>query len=122
MNRSSDILIVLGLLGLLSCAGPGPLTHAERDKLDPLLQSLLDDDSPSRIGIDVSYRPDGTAAYAVIVRSQKPDDIRALGITIASVFGDILTVRVSKEELITLARLTSVRAIQSSGMDSPQHP
>lgn len=118
MERYAIILLLCALSGILSCGGSLSLTSEERAKLDPKLQALFDAPAPPERGYDISYRADGTPEYAVIVRSLAPDDIRALGVRVTSVFNDVITVRATKEELAALARLSSVRALLASGLDT----
>lgn len=103
---------------VLSCGGPMALTEAERAKLDPGLQSLLTEGTGTEAGYDVTVRPDGTREYGVIVRTTDAEQLRAAGVRVQSVSGDVVTVRVSVDELRTVARLPSVRAVQNSGKNT----
>jgi hypothetical protein len=62
---------------------------------------------------DVTVRHDGTREYGIIVRTTSVDSLRAAGIRIQSVFGDVVTARVTVDELLDIARLPSVRAVQN---------
>jgi len=109
--------IFLALL-VLSCGGPMALTDAERAKLDPGLQALLTEGTGTDSGYDVTIRPDGTREYGVIVRTTDAEQLRAAGIRVQSVLGDVVTVRVTVDELRTVARLPSVRAVHNSGKNT----
>lgn len=102
----------------LSCGGPMALTDAERAKLDPGLQALLVEGTGSESRYDVTIRPDGTREYGVIVRTTDAEKLRAAGIHVQSVLGDVVTVRVTVDELCNVARLPSVRAVQNSGKNT----
>ena len=102
----------------LSCSGPG-LSVEERAKLDPVLQELVSGQTVSEQRYDVTVRPDGTKEYGVIVRTDAPDDVRALGVAVGSVFGDVVTVRVTPDELRRIAALKTVKSVQNSGKNLP---
>ena len=103
---------------LVACGGPMALTEAERAKLDPGLQSLLAEGTGSEAHYDLSIRTDGTREYGVIVRTTDAEKLRAAGIHVQSVLGDVVTVRVTVDELRDVARLPSVRAVQNSGRNT----
>jgi hypothetical protein len=100
---------------LLSCGGPPTLTDQERAKLDPYLQSLVTEGTVSADRYEMTVRPDGTREYGIIVRTTSVDSLRAAGIQVQSVFGDVVTARVTVDELRVIARLPSVRAVQNGG-------
>lgn len=102
----------------LSCSGPG-LSVEERAKLDPVLQELVSGQTVSEQRYDVTVRPDGTKEYGVIVRTDAPDEVRALGVAVGSVFGDVVTVRVTPDELKRIAALKTVKSVQNSGKNVP---
>jgi len=106
---------------LTSCSAEPVLSAVDHAKLDPMLQELVSGRDIAERRYDISLRPDGTKEYAVIVRTSAPEDVRALGISIGSVFGEIVTVRVSAAELKRLAALKSVRSIQNSGQNTLQN-
>jgi hypothetical protein len=103
---------------VLSCGGPMALTEAERAKFDPGLQVLLAEGTGTGSRYDVTIRPDGTREYGVIVRTTDAEQLRAAGIRVQSVLGDVVTVRVTVDELRSVARLPSVRAVQNSGRNT----
>jgi hypothetical protein len=113
------ILLLLAVGMLTSCCSKPGLTVEERAKLDPYLQELLDGQTIAADRYDVTIRPDGTKEYGVIIRTDAPEEVRALGIPVGSVFGDVVTVRVSPEELKLIISLKSVRNIQNSGRNLP---
>jgi hypothetical protein len=103
---------------VVSCGGPQALTEAERAKLDPGLQTLLAEGTGPESRYDVTTRPDGKVEYGVIVRTADAEQLRAAGIRVQSVLGDVVTVRVTVDELRTVARLPAVRAVQDSGKNT----
>ena len=93
--------------------GPGTsLTREEMAKLDPGLQQLFAQSPPTDTSYDVSVRANGVKEYGVIVRSSSPQDLRDAGLQVGSVFGDVITARVSLEELRRIVSLPTVRAVE----------
>jgi hypothetical protein len=104
---------LLSLVLLLSCRSAAPLTDTERAKLDPPLLALLHGEAIVESQYDISTRPDGTKEYGVILRCSNVDDVQAMGIQVGSVFGDVVTARLTVAELRTILALPSVRAVQN---------
>ena len=102
---------ILLLFFVASCCGSRELSSSERAKLTPGLLALLTEESAPDALYDVSMRADGTKEYGIIVRSTNPDELRAQGIAVQSAIGDVITVRVSKEQLRSLLSLPSVRSV-----------
>lgn len=119
MRRIRQIVqITFPVLMVLSCA-PTTLTQEQMGKLDPELQRIVSGEDVSDQNLDISVLPDGRKQYGVIIRSLHSDEIRSAGITVGSVFGDVITARVTVEELRELVKLPSVRAVQSSTINFP---
>lgn len=112
------ILPLLTIL-LVSCSGGNRLSDAERSKLDPGVQRLLTQERIVESEYDTSVRPDGSKEYGLVVRSNNADELRKAGIRVASVFGDVVTVRVTPEELRKLVGLSSVRSVQNGSRNFP---
>ena len=111
-------LLFLAVL-VISCGGTRDLTPADRAKLTPGLVALLTEESVPDELYDVSVRPDGTKEYGIIVRAATPDELRAQGIKVQSALGDVITVRVSKEQLRVLLSLPSVRSLDQGNTNQP---
>ena len=107
--------ITIAVLTMLSiqCSSTKSLSNTEKAKLDSPLLHLLSGDRQNDKRLDITHRADGTKEYAVIVQSEHPDAIRALGINVSSVFGDIIVVHVTLEELKNIVSLTTVEAIRT---------
>lgn len=105
---------------LVSCAVTNRLSDAERAKLDPPLQRLLTQERVVESDYDTTVRADGSREYGLSVRTSNADEIRKAGIRVSSVFGDVVTVRVTLEELRKLVGLSSVRSVQSGSKNYPQ--
>lgn len=110
MKRSA--LFALALFGI-ACAGTRTLSDAERAKLDPSLQRLLTGERVMESEYDSTVRSDGTREYGLSVRCSNADELKKAGINVSSVFGDVVTVRVSLDELKTLVGLASVGFIEN---------
>lgn len=117
--RTRLILPLLTLL-LFSCYGPRRLSDDERSKLDPGVQRLLTQERMVETDYDVTERPDGAKEYGLVVRSNNVDELKKAGIRVSSVFGDVVTVRVTLEELKMLVSLASVRSVQNGSKNYPQ--
>ena len=113
------ILITLMHLSF-HCSSSKSLSDIEKAKLDPPLTRLFVDGKIDENQISGSLRPDGKREYDVIVRSEHPDEIRALGVTVTSVFGDVIVVHVTIDEMRTIISLPSVRAVQAGSRNTIQ--
>jgi hypothetical protein len=105
---------------LWGCASVSTLSQAERAKLDPGLIRLLEGEAGSNDTYDVSLRANGEREYNVILRCSHPDELRSAGIRIGSVFGDVVTARLTISELRKAVALQSVKAVQNSSTTYPQ--
>ena len=105
--------ILLSSVLTLHCSSTKPLSEAEKAKLDPPLLHLLTGKPIQENRLDILTRSDGTKEYAVIVQSEHPEAIRALGITVSSVFGDVIVVHVTLEELKNIISLPTVQAVRT---------
>lgn len=111
-------IVAFLFLMLVGCSSTTELTEVERQKLDPPLQRLLMGERVVESEYDIRTRPDGTREYAVIVRSKNVEELKAAGIRLSSAFGDVVTVRVTFDELRTLVSLPSVRSVEAGSKNS----
>ena len=105
-------LVVLALLSH-HCSSTIPLSDVEKAKLDPPLLHLLIADREDNKRLDITYRADGIKEYAVIVQSEHPEALQALGINVSSVFGDIIVAHITLEELKKIVSLSTVLAVRT---------
>ncbi len=96
-----------------SCAGEYRLTDIERTKLDVPLQKLLEENREDIRTLDMSVRADGAKQYAVVIRSDNPDEIRKLGVPVSSAFDDVIVARATVGELRTIVALPAVRSVHA---------
>jgi hypothetical protein len=96
----------------LQCGHGNSLSQEEMAKLDPGLRQLYSPTPPGDASYDVSVRANGVKEYGVIIRSTSPQDLRDAGINPGSIFGDVITARVSLEELRRVVALPTVRAVE----------
>jgi hypothetical protein len=89
------------------------LTREEAAKLDPVLHKIFLSGESDESQLDVGRRKDGEKEYAVIIRTSDVEALRSSGITPGSVFDDVVTARVTKNELRKVLRLSAVRAVQN---------
>jgi hypothetical protein len=97
---------------MASCAGSPPLTDAEKAKLDPVLLRLLQKESVPEGRLDVVRRPDGEEEFGVILRCTDPAILREQGIRVGSVFGEVVTARMTVHEIRKILALPQVRSVE----------
>ena len=104
----------MAVLALFSfhCSSTKSLSDIEKAKLDPPLIRLFAGEQIDKNLVGETLRPDGIKEYAVIVRSEHPEEIKALGVVVSSVFGDVIVVHATIEELRKIVSLPSVRALE----------
>ena len=107
--------LTLAALAILAfqCSSTQSLSNAEKAKLDAPLIRLFTGAQVDKSLVDETIRPDGTIEYAVVVRSEHPEEIKAMGIAVSSVFGDVIVVHATIEELRKIVSLPTVRALES---------
>jgi hypothetical protein len=115
------IAAILLLVLFISCCGSKEMTSAEREKLTPGLQALVAEESVPDELFDTNVTADGTKEYGVIIRSTNAEELRSHGIKVQSVIGDIITARVSKEQLRSLVALPSVRSVEQGNRNRPHN-
>jgi len=116
----SAFLVTVSSCLFHACSSTPPLTDEEMAKLHPQVQRLLAGESVPELDEASSLLADGSRAYELIVRMTKRDELRSIGITPQSQFGEFLTVRVTAEEIVKLARLPSLIAIEPGSKNYPQ--
>lgn len=116
--RSALVLAFLSV-SFYACSSTPPLTDHEMAKLHPQVQRLLAGEVVPELDKASSLRPDGARVYELIVRTTKPEEVRSIGIAPQSQFGELLTVRVTSEEIVKLARLPSLIAIEPGSQNYP---
>jgi len=112
-------LIFLLAITTSFCTPALQLTDQERLKLDQQLQSLFEK-NPQETFLDVSRRSNGEKEYGVIIRASNAEEIRAQGVQVGSVYGDVITARITVGELRKILSLQSVRAVQNGSKNYPQ--
>ncbi len=110
------------LCGLLAiqCGQGTSLSRDEMAKLDPGLRQLFGQPPPGDANYDVSLRPDGVKEYGVVIRSDNPQELRDMGIKVGSVVGDIITARVSVEEMHRIVALPAIRSVEQGNRSEIQ--
>jgi hypothetical protein len=119
LNRF-PLVIVLSSVLIMHCSSTKSLSEAEKAKLDPPLLHLLTGKPVEENRLDILTRSDGTKEYAVIVQSVHPEDIQSLGITVSSVFGDVIVVHITLEELKNVVSLPTVKAVRTGSRKTIQ--
>ncbi len=104
---------------MTNCASKYHLTAAEKAKLDPALQKLVQTGEGAANRYDVHTLPDGSRVYGVIIRTDIPQALRKAGIPVNSVFGDVATARLTITELRKVAKMPTVLAVENSSKNYP---
>ncbi|MEJ2636479.1 MAG: hypothetical protein P8184_14450 [Calditrichia bacterium] len=106
---------------MTDCSPKSRLTPEAKAKLDPSLQKLLmtGKGDPNHYGINTL--PDGSRVYSVIIRTNDPEALRKAGIKVGSVFGDVVTARLTIKELRKVAEMPAVRSIENSTKNYPSN-
>lgn len=110
--RALLLLLALAVLAAPACT-PSRLTAAEEAKLDPALQALLHQAGLPDARYTTMQRADGTMAFSVILRVDDAEAVRAAGLPLRSVVGDVATAFLTREEIRRAARLAAVRHISN---------
>ena len=114
------MILAFFCLTFFACSTSMHLTESERSKLDPALAMLVQGESVNESEYDAHLRSDGAKEYGVIIRSNNADELKSAGIRIGSTINDIVTARVTLEELRKVLGMPSVRAVQNSTKSYPQ--
>jgi len=99
------------MLPSFQCSSTKSLSDAERAKLDPPLIRLLAEEQVDKRLVRETLRPDGVKEYAVIIRSDHPEEIKASGAVVSSVIGDVIVVHATIDEIRKIVSLPSVHAM-----------
>jgi hypothetical protein len=116
--------MALAVLALLSfhCSSTKTLTYAEKSKLDSHLIHLLESNQIDKNFVDETIRADGSKEYTVIVRADHLEEIKAMGVAVSSIFGDVIVVHATLEELRKIVSLPSVRSLEAGSKRGIQRP
>lgn len=99
------------------------LSPSERGKLDGAFQVLLDRDANAKTGANDISPPSlstatitagGSPQYSVIVHTDDPAALRAVGVTPHSVLDDFVTAHVTRNQLRALAQTAEVTQVEAS--------
>lgn len=116
-----NLLLIVSAALAFQCGHGDSLSREEMGKLDPGLRQLFAQPPPEDASYDVSVRSDGRKEYGVIIRSDRPQDLRDAGIKLGSVFGDVITARVTVDELRRIVSLPGVRSVEQGNRNEIQH-
>jgi hypothetical protein len=90
------------------------LTREEKDKLDLPLQKLVSGETINENMYNIYIAADGTKRYGIIIRSSDPEAIRQAGVEINSVYDDIITAKLTLNEIRKITALPAVITIQNT--------
>jgi hypothetical protein len=126
LRRPSSVFYTNALIALASilvwigCSQKPRLTDEERARIHPQIQRLLAGEQVPELEEFSAIRAEGSREFPLIVRMGNPDELASIGINPQSRFGELVTVRVTKEEIVKIARLPSVIMIEPSSRNYPQ--
>ncbi len=103
---------------LQNCGHNQTLNQVEQEKLDPFLQQLVLGEDINESKYSIYRQDDGTVLYGVIIKTEDVEDIKKSGIHINSHSGNIITAKLTKEDIRRLANLKSVIFINHSTKNS----
>jgi hypothetical protein len=112
MNRFNTAILIFTFCAF-QCASSKSPSESNIAKLDQALRHLLAGDNVGVRKLEFSMRADGTKEYAVIIRSENAEELKSLGISVNSIFGDVIVSHITVEELKKVISLQSVRAVES---------
>ena len=120
MNRWACTITAALLLSLCACSSASDLSIEERAKVDPAIMRLLSATGFDEADYDVGVRPDAVKEYGIIIRANNMNELQSVGIKIQSVFGNVITARLTLAELRKILSLPSVWAVENGSKNYPQ--
>jgi hypothetical protein len=111
-KRMYGLFPMILLVFIAGCSGTPSLNQTEKEKLDPPLQQVLSGMAISATKYDVSLTGDGTKIYGVIIRAKNIEEITSLGIGFNSHQGEMITAKLTAEEIRQLVNLNSVIRVE----------
>jgi hypothetical protein len=112
------LLLVSGIF--VSCSSGNNLTKQEKSKLDPSLQRLLKDEVIADKNYNVRVAENGSKMYGVIIRCSDATQLEQAGIPVNSVSGDIITAKLSIEQIRKVVTLPAVSSVENSTKSYPK--
>lgn len=110
------ILLTSAMLSM-RCASADRLSSLDLAKLDVRLRPLVLGSGGAGGGCMTSFRADGTLLYTVLIRGSA-EDLRAHAIPLIGTMGDISTAALTAEQLVEVARVSSVRSLECGSMNT----
>ena len=117
-----EIIVSLFLISgfILACSSGANLSREEKSKLDPALQKLLGDEDVSDKNYNVIIKEDGSKLYGVIIKSTDALELENAGIFLNSISGNIITAKLSVQEIRKVVVLPTVISIENSSKSYPK--
>lgn len=112
-------LLVLSLL-VFQCSSTKSLSDTEKAKLDSALARLFAGEQVDKSLVGEVIHPNGRNEYTVIVRSDQPEKVKELGVVVSSVFGDVMVVHATMDDLRKIVFLPSVRTMEAGAKKTIQ--
>ncbi len=113
-------LVVCAFAVLAGCSSESAITKdAILQKIDPALRRLVSGQTLGQDRYDMTLTPEGTRKYGVFVDGATEGELRGLGVEMSSAFGKMFVVRVTPDEILRIAALSSVRSLANSTTATP---
>jgi hypothetical protein len=97
-----------------NCSSKQSLSKAEKEKLDPFLRLLVLDEEIDEDKYSIYQQEDGTILYGVLIQTTDVEEINKTGIQINSENGNIITAKLTLQDIRRLVTLKSVVFINNS--------
>lgn len=119
MRRTGQWLLLLAAVVSIHCHSSSELSQSEQQKLDPALQRLIAGEPLPIDRYATSSRGD-TTVYSVLITTNDVEQLRAADLPVGSVTGDVVTARLTVDEIRRATSLSSVRSIENPSRAQPQ--
>ena len=113
-------MAVIGWISVSGCAEQDPntaLSDTEKAKLSPVLQQVVSGNAAASEATPLQRA--GKPVFLVFIRTNDPDALQAEGLSIGSISGQVVTARLTVDQLRQATRLKSVKEIQLGGQADP---
>jgi len=107
------------MFGMFGCSSKEILTEAEKEKLDYQLQRLMTGEVVADNLFNVYTDESGNKRYGVVITASDPEALGRNGIPINSVSGQIITAKLTLDEIRKVLNIPGVKSIQNTSKNYP---
>ncbi len=122
LRKNMKIIILIGIwvFAMYGCSSREILTRAEKEKLDYHLQRLMTGEVVADNLYNVYTDESGNKRYGVVIIASDPDALSRNGIPTNSVRGQIITAKLTVDEIRRALNIPGVKSIQNTSKNFPQ--